>query len=58
MVLTFDGISGCLGTTKALQIGGSLGSICIQALAYRLCDFLLGFPKDDANCELLNFESQ
>ena len=41
MVLNFDGLAGCLGTTKALQIGGMPGSECIQALAYRLCDFLL-----------------
>ena len=42
MVLTFDGLAGCLGTAKALQIGGSPGIGCIQALAYRLCDILLG----------------
>ena len=42
MVLNFDGPAGCLGIAKALQIGGSPGSGCIQALAYRLCYFLLG----------------
>ena len=42
MVLKSDGPMGCLGTTKALQIEGSPGSRCAQALAYRLCDFLLG----------------
>ena len=42
MVLNSDGPMGCLGIAKALQIGGSLGSGCIQALAYRLYDFLLG----------------
>ena len=42
MVLNFDGLVGSLGIVKALQIGGSPGSGCTQALAYRLCDFLLG----------------
>ena len=42
MVLNFDGLVGCLGIAKALQIGGSPRSECTQALAYRLCDFLLG----------------
>ena len=42
MVLNFDGLAGCSGTAKALQIGGMTGSGCTQALAYRLCDFLLG----------------
>ena len=42
MVLNSDGLAGCLEIAKALQIGGSPGSGCIQALAYRLCDFLLG----------------
>ena len=42
MVLNSDGPVGCLGTAKALQIGGSPGSGCTYALAYRLCDFLLG----------------
>ena len=42
MVLNSDGLEGCLGTAKALQIGGSPGSGCTQALAYCLCDFLLG----------------
>ena len=42
MVLNFDGLAGCSGTAKALKIGGMLGSECTQALAYRLCDFLLG----------------
>ena len=42
MVLNFDGLEGCSGTAKALQIGGMPGSGCIQALAYRLYDFLLG----------------
>ena len=41
MVLNFDGLVGCLGIAKALQIGGLPGSGCTQALAYRLCDFLL-----------------
>ena len=41
MVLKSDGPVGCLGTTKASQIEGSPGSGCAQALAYRLCDFLL-----------------
>ena len=42
MVLNSDGPMGGLGIAKALQIGGSLGSKCTQALAYYLCDFLLG----------------
>ena len=42
MVLNSDGPVGCLGTAKALQIGGSPGSECTHALAYHLCDFLLG----------------
>ena len=42
MVLNFDDLAGCSRTTKALQIGGMSGSGCIQALAYRLCDSLLG----------------
>ena len=42
MVLNSDGLVGCLGIAKALQVGGSPGSGCTQALAYRLCDFLLG----------------
>ena len=42
MVLNSDGHVGCLGTAKALQIRGSPGSGCTHALAYRLCDFLLG----------------
>ena len=42
MVLNSDGLVGCLGTAKALQIGGSPGSGCTQALEYRLCDFLVG----------------
>ena len=41
-VMDSDDPEGCLGIAKALQIGGSLGSGCIQTLAYRLCDFLLG----------------
>ena len=41
MVLNFDGLTGCSGTAKALQNGGMPGSGCTQALAYRLCDFLL-----------------
>ena len=41
MVLNSDGPVGCLGTAKALQIGGSPGSECTQALAYCLCDFSL-----------------
>ena len=42
MVMNSDGPAGCLGIAKALQIGGLPGSGCTQALAYRLCDFLLG----------------
>ena len=42
MVMNSDDLVGCLGTAKALQIEGSPGSGCTQALAYRLCDFLLG----------------
>ena len=42
MTLISDGPAGCLGVAKALQIGGSPRSGCTQALAYRLCDFLLG----------------
>ena len=42
MVLNFDGHAGCLGTAKALQIEGTPWSGCTQALAYRVCDFLLG----------------
>ena len=42
MALNLDGLAGCSGTTKALQIRGMPGSGCIQALAYHLCDFLLG----------------
>ena len=42
MVLNSDGSMGCLGIAKASQIGGSPGSGCTQALAYCLCDFLLG----------------
>ena len=41
-VLNSDGLVRCLGIAKTLQIGGSPGSGCTQALAYRLCDFLLG----------------
>ena len=41
MVLNFDDLAGCSRTTKVLQIGGMPGSGCIQALAYRLYDFLL-----------------
>ena len=29
MVLNFDGLAGCLGIAKALQIGGMPGSGCI-----------------------------
>ena len=36
MALNSDGLVGCLGIDKALQIGRSLGSGCIQALTYRL----------------------
>ena len=42
MVLNSDGLVGYLGIAKALQVGGSPGSGCTQALAHRLCDFLLG----------------
>ena len=42
MVLNSNGLVGCLGIAKALQIGGSPGSGYTQALTYRLCDFLLG----------------
>ena len=42
MVLNFYGLAGCSGIAKALKIEGMPGSGCIQALAYRLCDFLLG----------------
>ena len=42
MVLNSDGPVKCLGIAKVLQIRGSPGSGCTQALAYRLCDFLLG----------------
>ena len=41
IVLNFDGLVGYLGIAKALQIGGSPGSGCTQALVYCLCDFLL-----------------
>ena len=41
MMLNFDGLAGCSGTVKALQIGGMPESGCTQALAYRFCDFLL-----------------
>ena len=40
MILNSDGLAGCLGIAKALQIGGLPESGCTQALAYRLCDFL------------------
>ena len=36
MVLNSDGSIGCLGIAKALQIEGSPGSGCTQALAHRL----------------------
>ena len=36
MALNSDGLVGCLGIAKALQIGRSPGSGCTQALAYRL----------------------
>ena len=42
MVLNSDGLAKCSGIAKALQIREMPGSGCIQALAYRLCDFLLG----------------
>ena len=42
MVLNSEGLVGCLGIAKALQVGGSPWSGFTQALAYRLCDFLLG----------------
>ena len=42
MVLNSDGPVRCLGTAKDLHIRGSPGSGCTHALAYRLCDFLLG----------------
>ena len=42
MVLNSDSLVGCLGIVKALLAGGSPRSGCTQALAYRLCDFLLG----------------
>ena len=58
MVLNFDGLAGCLGTVKALQIGGMPGSGCTQAFAYRLCDFCLAIPTDGANCNRLSSEDQ
>ena len=42
MALNSDGPVGCLGVAKASRIRGSPRSGCTQALAYRLCDFLLG----------------
>ena len=42
MILNSDDQVGCLGIVKALQVGGSPGSGSTQALAYRLCDFMLG----------------
>ena len=42
MVLNSNGLVGCLGIAKALQIRGSPESGCTQVLAYRLFDFLLG----------------
>ena len=42
MVLNSDGPAECLGIAKAFQIGGSPGSECTQALAYR--DVLKSHP--------------
>ena len=42
MAVNSDGIVGCLGIAKSVEIGRSPRSGCTQALAYRLCDFLLG----------------
>ena len=36
MALNSDSPVGCLGITKALEIGRSPGGGCTQALAYRL----------------------
>ena len=47
MVLNFDGLVGCLGIAKALQIGGSPGSECTQALAYRLALQIGGSPRSE-----------
>ena len=55
MTLNFDGPVGCLGVAKALQIGGSPRSGCTQALAYRLCDFLLGVSHRRRQMRYLDF---
>ena len=54
MALNFDGPVRCLGIAEALQIGGSPRSGCTQALAYRLCDFLLGVSH--RRCQLWSLE--
>ena len=36
MAVNFDGLTGCLGMAKVLEIGRSPGSGCTQALTYRL----------------------
>ena len=42
MAVNSDGTAGCLGIAESLEIGRSPRSGCTQALAYRICDFLLG----------------
>ena len=54
MTLNSDGPVGCLGVAKASQIGGSLRSGCTQALAYRLCELLLGGSPHGTKCGVLN----
>ena len=42
MAVNSERIIGCLGIAESLEIGRSPRSGCTQALAYCLCDFLLG----------------
>ena len=57
MVLNSDCLVGCLGITKALQMGGHLGTGVPKLLRTAFVTSCLAFPTDDANCGLMNFQS-
>ena len=51
MVLNFDGLAGCSGTAKALQIEGFQGADVSKLLRTAFATFCSAFPTDGANCK-------
>ena len=58
MVLNFDGLAGCSGTAKALQMGECLGADVPKLLRTAFVIFCSAIPTDGANCDHLSSENQ